>query len=199
MPFSIIAGGGLSFLSYTQTRKSELNEQAITLKASVSRPIDQAQRWKWGINGFGTLLPFNSSVSGLQLRFLGLNGRVSRVLTAPGSRLEASLAVGIYYLTTLGASSGIGNVSGPQVFPEVSWAIDQSNCIYGYFKFSPVNSGFRFLQLSNRELALGSSWSHRLDSGHPVSMTLDSSDLSLNLSGVQVSTHTLTLGAGYGF
>lgn len=197
--YSLVSSLGLSFLSYQQTREKSLSEIALTGKLSYVHSLNA--RWNLGVGGYFTLLPISATPSEVKARFLGLNARAGFIAPWLNSPWRLSFMAGGYYATMFvsGADFGFRNVFGPQVFPQISRTLSNGSTLSAYLKYSPVASRLALLSLSNRELALGVSWSRPVQALRSFTLGLDYSNLALNspTTGVALSATSISLSAGY--
>ncbi|MCM2277245.1 MAG: hypothetical protein NDJ89_04160 [Oligoflexia bacterium] len=188
-------GVALTRVSYQDSNYGAYRSFALTGKAGVSY---DPRPWSFHANAFATLATLAGS-EGITARFLGVNVRAGVPLAEAREVPESwSLrAYGGYYYTTMFVSDdlfGFRNMHGPQLYPAFQKTLSGDERVAFYLKFSPVSPDFGDLSLSNRELAAGAAWSRG-----PLSVTLDVSDIRLNVAGVGIRNSTLSLGAAWSF
>ena len=195
---AILTAVGPSYLSYSETLSPTLSQVALTLKVNYLYLL-APPRWDFGLSGYLTVLPLTSNIPGVTARFLGLNARIGYVLPTVFEPWRVSLMGGFYYTTMFVPSGGFGfnNLMGPQFFPVVRRMFGNGDTLMSYFKFSPVGSGLTIIQLSNREIAVGAGWTHRLRGGNAIAYGLDFSDLSVSADGIDIESKSATLSVGY--
>lgn len=203
--FSFSPGMNFSFLNYSETGVGVFSEKAITTKAAIVYFFPPSM--DVGASFYFTTVPVGSSMSGTTARFLGVNARVGYVLPFVKEPWRVSLLGGVYYTTMFVSNDQFGfrNMAGPQIFPAARVKINKTDIISGYFKFSPVASGFQFSSLANREMAIGFAYVHALKNSQSFSVTLDISTLDLVLTSsvvnktINISSTSISIGGGYGF
>ena len=215
------SGLGVSSNSYSQPGFSAYSGLALTLKGLANYRLGASSRWDLGLSGYWTALPLSSPISGTSIRFLGVNVRAGYSPFFPEvSPWSFKIMAGYYYATMMvsGSREGYHNISGPEIYPTIQRTFSSGDQAQAYFKYSPVSTGFTLLSLSNRELALGlaytrplwrreqsgassygSSDSSRLTSRSQWGVSLDVSDLILQIPTGQVESRSLTLGFQYGW
>ena len=192
----------LTSITYQETGLANLTELALTGKFSYLLEL-APRKWDLGISGFATLLPISTNQAGVSLRFFGINGRMGYVVPWIREPFRFSLLVGGYYTTTMssGLPFGFRNMFGPQVFPTLRYNVTQSDAVTVYFKYSPILNGST-LTFQSKEVAYGASWGHSLANRHPLSFSVNASQLDLNLDTgtgkLDILSQTLSVGVGYG-
>ena len=192
----------LTSISYQETGLAKLSEFALTGKFSYLLEL-APRKWDLGISGFATLLPISTNQAGVSLRFFGINGRMGYVVPWIREPFRFSVLVGGYYTTTMssGLAFGFRNMCGPQVFPTLRYNLTQNDAISIYFKYSPILNGTS-LTFQSKEFAYGASWGHSLANRHPLSFSVNASQLDLNLDtgtgNLDILSQTLSVGVGYG-
>lgn len=198
-------GLGITKLSYDQASRSvSCSSWALTGKLSYIYTLSHL--WDLGLSGYGTLLPFGGtctdpSGTSASMRFIGINARAGYTVPGIQDPWRLSIMVGIYYVTMLTSTGNFGfqNMAGPQLFPVLRRSLKNGDAIVTYLKFSPVSSGFSFLQLSNREIAGGGAYLFKLKNDHMMSLTFDVANLALEISGEAISSTSISFGFGYSF
>lgn len=204
--------GGFSLLDYRETLTSaELTQaQRDSLSSNLSQTAFTAKvsylynwrppRWDLGFTGYINVMPLTSSQPGTTARFLGLNGRVGYVIPGIKEPWRVSLMTGIYFTTMLvtNSSFGFNGQMGPQLFPVVRRMFGNGDTIAGYFKFSPVGSGFALRSLADREIGGGLAWTHRFQgTRNAISVAVDAADLSLLIDEFEIQSKSLSFSVGY--
>jgi hypothetical protein len=202
---------GFTSVSYKQDPVSSIaqpgtdaTQLGLTAKAYATYELTRRPErgaWQLGAGGFFTLFPLSVTPSSeFEMRFLGINARVGYLRALPDG-WEVALHGGFYYLTMFTSGTfGVVNLGGPQLYPTVKKNLGATDSLQAYFKLSPISDGLGVQSLSNRELALGLSWSHLLGNGHPLVVGLDVSSVKLMyLDKFDVRMSSLSLGCGYGF
>ena len=196
------AGLSASLISYQETEVDDYSENALTAKLSYSYLLIPPA-WDLAASCYFTLLPLRSS-NGIIARFLGLNFRVGYILPFIKSPWQMHVLAGMYYTTMFVTTNSFGfrNLAGPQFFPVITRAFKNGSSMTGYFKFSPISSGFAIRSFSNRELAFGLSYALALPNKHPLSFSLDVANVHFKLDrylGITYDSSSISFGAGYGF
>ncbi len=199
--WSLSAGMGVSYLNYSETgtsdiRSTNLTEIGLTGKISYQYRI-APPLWDLGLSMFGTLFAPIASInqedadpsqSG-SVRFLGINARIGYVVPAVKEPWRVILMGGFYYTSMYpsvnGALNQFGfkNMMGPQFFPVIRRALENGDSVSAYLKYSPVSSGGIALNNfgSSREIAIGSTYSLKLNNGHYLPISLDISNLKTDI------------------
>lgn len=191
---------GVTTFSYSQTDVPDFSQLAMTAKVGydfIFSPI-----WSFGASGYYTALPISSNREGVNARYLGLNLRASRAFALLPEPWSFRLGFGAYYASMVATNQVFGytNQAGPQVFPSVSRKINARQTVGGYLKFAALmNSFVPQSPLESRELAAGVNWSYKLSNGHAISTSLDIAQLNAVSADRELSSSTITLGAGYTF
>lgn len=187
-------GLGVSSLSFSQTGIQDLSELLLTIKFSVTRLL--SERWKLGFSGFYNPLILSKNQPDPGIQFLGLNLRASWETHLLPEPWNLSLSGGYYYTTSFVSdiSYGYANLQGPQFYPNLSRKFERGDSAGIYFKFSPVTSNFQLLNLSNREIAAGLTYSRPVNGNHQGTISLDLANIQLNPYGIQNRTYSLGLG-----
>ncbi|HAR42908.1 MAG TPA: hypothetical protein DCS07_09815 [Bdellovibrionales bacterium] len=186
---------GLSFIQYSETHQLPFSETALTAKIGYAYQLSPL--WDMGLNTYFTALPLSSSTSGVTARYIGINGKVGYQVTTPDP-WKLSLQFGGYFTTMLVTQNrfGFANLMGPQIFPVLRRTLG-ADSVSGYFKFSPIGSGFSFMELSNREIAVGLGWTHRLAGGNVISFNADYATLDLLIENTAINSSSFSLSVGY--
>jgi hypothetical protein len=199
-------GLGVTQIAYAQTGLQDFSETAMTFKGGISHRWGQAsklQRWEAGLSGFINLFPLVTP-DVPWARFLGVNLRAGYPVWGAGKPTRFKVSGGWYYTTTFvsGGLYGFAHLMGPQLYPSVEHDLSRGRgMIGGYLKYSPVRgSGFSFLPLSNREIAVGARWSRAPDSrGRIWSVELDVSSIAGHAQDLQVRAATASLSGSLAF
>jgi hypothetical protein len=192
--FSVSAGLAYSSVSYLETLNSSLQEQLVTGRVSFAYPLFD-RRFELSASTFFTAFILNSTNPQSPARFLGINGRAGYVLVR-NSSWSAVLNLGVYFTTMMvpDQSYGFRNLMGPQLYPTLTRIFGKSSVGLS-LKFSPVSQGFSFLNLSNREIAIGGNYSYAATENMSFSGTFSWSQLKFYLDPVQVQLNTWSLGS----
>ncbi len=199
--FRYSAGAGVTLLSFRQKNLVPFSQMAATIKASGTYRL-VPDKYDLGLSAFYNLVPFAStSPAGYKIQYLGINGRIGTGLIKAPSPLRVNLNAGFYYNTSV-SDVGFTNMYGPQLYPEMIYVFNNGNSILVYGKFSPALSNSLSISLSNnREVAMGSHFSFKLNDKHRLSVGIDISQLNLlvDKSTDWASTNTYSLSAGLAF
>lgn len=196
----LVGSMSLSSIGYSETRHPDFSMVALTGKISYQRLL-LPPRWDVGISTYLTLLPITDSRSDITARFFGLNFRFGYVVPGIKDPWRLSILAGSYYTTMFVTNKTFGfrNMSGPQLFPNAQRKLENGDILGFYLKFSPMMNGWSFLSLSkSREIAAGGSWSHVLENGQPLSLSLDVANFTLTINNIDISSTSVSVGAGYG-
>jgi len=191
-------GLGPTLISYGETGIPDFTEIGITAKIQFQRTLFHP-RVEGAVNAFGTLVSIAPSVPGTQLRFLGINGRVGYQVFQPQSKFRLTFFGGYYYISTFVSdnSFGFNNVVGPQVYPLLRWQFTPKDMVFGYGKYSPVNTN-PVPDFNNHEFAFGGGWNRGLKNGHYLTIGIDYSNFGLRFRDViSISVSTLSFSASY--
>lgn len=190
---------GITSSSFSETGLANFTEVSLTPKISYQHPL--SSNWDLGGNIFITAVPLLTSESGVSAYFLGVNARAGYRLPWLSKPWTLSLAGGIYYTTmfTSGRTFGFTNMVGPQLFPTLRRTIGERYMAGIYTKYSPVTSGGAPLSFSSHELATGGSFTVLLPNRRTISVTLDYSYISVNVSPLVATNSAFTGGVTYGF
>jgi hypothetical protein len=112
--------------------------------------------------------------------------------------------LGWYYNTTFVTNNRFGYVgaNGPQFFPTVEYTIDENSAVGGYLKFSPMSTGFSFLNSSmNYEAAIGAYYMlpGLLFGKFKHTINLDFAHLSMKPDTIRAYSNSTTLSLGVAF
>ena len=200
--WSVAPGVGYTYISYRQTGTGlpaiNFTQNAITLKVQTQTWI-QKGKWNFSGSGFYNCLPFGNSSAPLKIQFIGLNARVGYVLQSVPKPWDVTISGGVYYLSSIVTGDfGFTGVGGPSLYPTVSRTFSDLSSVFLYLKFSPITSGKTFLSLANNETALGTGYAF-LVGGKMLGLTLDMSQLNLNLMGTVIASNSYSLSASYSF
>ena len=182
-------------------------------KVSAIARTNAFERWSLGFSGFTTLLPLNSIlyVSGagvaeaISIRFLGLNLRVGYDTSWLPNPWNLQLAAGWYLNTTFVQNNRFGYewVNGPQLYPQLSYRLDEQRSVGGYLKFSPVMAGpSSVLSLSrNFEVATGLHYLFPVSwiGNRSISIAVDFAHLAIQPDAVRVISNSTSLNLGMQF
>ena len=190
---------GISSISYSQTGLADFSEVTLTPKFSFQYPL--GQNWDLAMNAFFASIPISTNQSGIKAYFLGVNARAGYALPFIQKPWTISLAGGGYFATmyTSGRTFGYRNMFGPQIFPVIRRSIGEKDTVGTYFKYSPVSQGGSSFSFSSHELATGISFTRLFARGRSASLSLDYSQITVDVEPVVASASSVTVGAAYGF
>ncbi len=151
-PSSLRFSGSLGYVYNTyESAMVSVAQHALMIKGAAQWNLPSVERVSLGFSGFYTLLPFNTTryvnTSGnafdVSMRFLGLNLRANYDTPWMTGPWNLQLALGWYLNTSFVQNDLFGYewVNGPQIYPQVSYRLDEKRTLGGYVKFSPVMSG----------------------------------------------------------
>ena len=194
-------GLGVTHLDYSRTQLPQLSSVLLSTSGYAEYWLKPDQ-WDVAFSGYYTPFSFTTDPSGYSIEFLGLNARAGYVLPWIGAPWRLTLMVGLYYATTFTSSpvGGFGyvNIGGPEIYPTLSRTLNSGARASAYFKLSPVSDQFTILSLANREIAAGLEYDFVPDrTGHSWLARFDWANLVVNDNGLQASSSTLSLSAGY--
>jgi hypothetical protein len=193
---------GASALNYRETFSPDLNQWGLTGKASWSYAIVPG-KWDFMLSGYLTLLALASNQPGVDIRFLGVNGRVGYTLPWFSNPWTVRLMGGAYYTTTLVRNSPIGftNMTGPQIYPVVRRSLKTpvGSSLSFYGKYSPIFSGLG-LDFRSFELATGGSWELPIGRSRSFSINVDFARLQIEIDKLfLIESNSLSLSVGFGW
>lgn len=189
-------GIGLTLLGYRQTDVPDVDQIAITGKASAVYILNSS--WDVGLSGYMTLASITGTTSVKETaRFLGVNARAGYTLPFVKQPWKIAVLAGWYYTTMFveGNQFGFRNMAGPQLFPTLRYAFPNGASGWLYGKYSPVSEGIA-LSFSNRELAFGGGYAFKASSGRSFSMTLDIAELGLQVDEKVITSNSFSVGVG---
>lgn len=191
---------GITSSSYSQSNGRGLNQILLTFKSAYVYAL-APPKWDLGVSMYFSLFPLSADIPNIWARFLGLNIRIgySKPLN---DRWTLGLMGGAYYttmLTSRDSKIGFENLMGPQIYPTISYLLDKSNTLGGYFKFSAVGSAFSLNSFSDHEIAFGSSLQRTVASGRVFTLSADFSQLNVLIDPVQITSQSLSLSGGMTF
>lgn len=196
-PFSLSTTLGLSVIQYKEGTQISVNLSGLTAKLMARYRINT--RWDVAASTYYTLAQLTST-NNTYVRFLGLNFRGGyRIELSPS--VELSLLLGAYYTTMYVEQNrfGFSNMGGPQFFPSIRFQLNPKTSLTTYFKYSPIFDHSQLLPFSQREIAAGVSYNRKLDDTHFLVVGLDVADLSLIVSGLPISSQSISFGLGFGW
>lgn len=189
-------------LPYSGNVPVTLTELVLTVQANY-RYYLIPNRLSIQFSGFYAGLPFQTSLPGISVKFVGLQGFFNYGFFPPQQPINFWLGLGGYYSTTSsgGAAFGYRNVSGPLVLPRLNWRLGSGDVIATYFKYALVNTSFTSLLATSREMAGGLSytWKGTVVGAVAWSVGVDISDLKLSLPGGQAASVSYSLGVSASF
>ena len=202
------AGGlGLGYNTYNSTLVS-ISQYSLVAKFGMNYRNKKFERLSLNLNSFFTALPFNTSLiqigaisDNVSVRYLGVNLRAGYDTPWLTGDWKLQLNLGWYYNTTFVTNDRFGyvNANGPQFFPAVSYTIDENSSVGGYLKFSPMSTGFSFLNSSmNYEVAAGAYYMFPglLFGKFKHTLNLDFAHLSIKPDAVRAFSNSTTIGLG---
>jgi len=194
----IIPGIGYSALDWKDPGGETLSESTLTAKVSVDYPIGDS-RFSLGGNIYSSVAILSKNTTS-HTHFMGTNIRGGYRLPYLKQPWSLRLYGGIYFTTTFGGTSDFGyeNLIGPQVYPTLTYTLQNGAMATTYFKYSPVSDGVGFYTLDNRELATGGAYYFSAINkgalkGSSVGLTVDLSWLDLKTQAGNVQLQTLSL------
>ncbi len=192
---SMNLGVGSTYLSYQQTDLPRVSETNLSTKIDFIYALDPGvSTLEAGL--FSSLLSLNNSpLAGNGLLNWGADVRYGREFLFNEGTWAMYLFGGFYGLGTFGTDNvGYSGVYGPEVFPAVRYTFQNGSMIGGYAKYSPILSGFGFLNFENAHLSAGLNYYLKpfregILRGIPLGVSLEASRLKMNvLRGDIVST-----------
>lgn len=190
---AFVVGLGPTLIHYTESglRLTNYRSTALTVTGDYQLPMSASGNWTIQGSIYGTAVQIQQSTSD-DPRFIGVNGRLIYRLPFSRESLELKLAAGIYYLSMIVPSESFGfkNLVGPQLYPTIRYQIPGVLTLRTYVKYSPVSEQLRIMDLANREFAYGISFASPALLKQKLSINYNHSDLSLSLSGIQISNTT---------
>ena len=195
--FNVNAGLGITSLSFKEAGIADYSSTNLTLKAGMNYHFPSA--WIIGLSGYATLSQLKKSTD-VSVRYFGLNARLGYQFPSV-SNWTFTLYGGAYYSTMFVTNNvfGFKNLAGPQIYPELRKSFNNGSAIIVYVKFCPVSEGVTTFSTTNREVAAGAAYLHPLFSGHPISLSIDYSNIYFTASPLITQTSSITISLGYGF
>ncbi len=196
-------GIGATILNYTETIVSDYNGILVTPKIGFGLGLHR--KWDFSVEGFYNAFAVSNSPIDSKIQFLGIDGRVGyMVLEKP--RFKIKLSTGLYFITSSATSDtlltqtgsggfGFKNFLGLQFYPNFYFALSDRNTIMLYGKYSPALG----LGLSDRELAFGVYFIHKLRNNNRISFGIDYADTRFELATGSVGRTAINIGLGYTF
>ena len=132
---------------------------------------------------------------------MGVNARIGYNTPWLTGNWKLQLNLGWYYNTTFVTNNRFGYVgaNGPQFFPAIEYQIDENSSVGGYLKYSPMSSGFSFLNSStNYEVAAGAYYMlpGLLFGKYKHTINFDFAHLSIKPDAIRVFSNSTSLGLG---
>jgi len=197
-------------ISYSQTNCCSGSGVFATPRVGYRHDF-KGSRLSMGLNSFITAFPIYSRMpERSNIHFWGVNWRVGFPLITDSPVWGADMAFGSYYqnMFSSGNAYGYRNLFGPQALVRVSRALSlkrkNNQILSTYFKFAPMTDRVKVMNLENRELAVGLSWSGTIGST-PLTFGLDYAHLRFGRllyeqNGIdRVQVKTLSLGVRWNF
>jgi hypothetical protein len=173
--WGISVGLAGTYFSYEESRLTEkVTQTGLTGKASGTYRL-VPRILHIDANVFSTLTIFTTSPNTLpSSRYLGINGRLGYRLPVGLGATEWFFLAGWYWWSMQVDTDryGVNPLTGPQAFIQMVRAGRGERAFYLYFKLATISDGSDFLQVSNRELALGGGYALS-DDRAPLMITLD--------------------------
>ncbi len=206
--------------SYTGTQRATSRQWGATLKTGLdwskkkTAPSDTTElpRWNIGVSAFGTFVsvfaeqagpvvsPDYEGVAGAP-RFLGVNLRAGRKLTAPASPWDLRASLGFYYWSMFQASRdfGLDYLAGPQVVLSLRRLEQDVRAYGGYIKLARTGMGFGLSLDEGRELAIGGEFQlNSPSSKNRITAVVDLANTTLNAQEVDRSMNLDSISFGIG-
>jgi hypothetical protein len=192
---------GLSstFLSYQEGSTVDYSATLLTAKGGVNY-LFPASLWEAGFSAYVTALPISTSID-VAARFIGLNLRGGYRFNLDEKKWRVVVLGGWYYTTMFVENSAFGfrNMQGPQLFPSVSYVVNERDSANLYLKYSPVGAnGIGGLSFSNHEKAIGGAYTRRFKNGRSASVTVDVASFELLIDGVPIESNSISVGLSLG-
>ncbi len=191
---------GFSNLSYEETGLASFSALSSVFKVSYQYLLTPPQ-WEFGTNAFFNVFPIHMSGMDQPVRFLGVNLRFGYIFPFVKDPSRLSFLIGTYYTRMFGTNDQFGykTLIYPQFYPTFRKKMRNGDAFYVYLKYVPLVSGIG-LSFTEREFAIGGGWEHPIREGHPFSLSVDASDLRLNVtSDHRIITQSFSINLGYGW
>jgi len=198
--FHIIPSIGLTSISYQESGISDFSRVALTAKLSLGGPLFW-QRVEWGASAYVSALPVNTETVDAKVRFFGANLRGGYVVTPLESDWSFALSLGVSYSTMFVDKPKLGyqDLFYPQFYPSLRKKISRNSDLMFYVKYVSLGEGNKWLSFKDREIASGLSFSRILTTNRLWNVSLDYSDLKLNLSATKYyRVKNFSVSVGYG-
>lgn len=195
---SMAISTGVSYLSYAEGAK-RLTELGTTFKFASTFALFPPS-WDIGMSAYVTGFALSKTWP-QTLRFLGINGRVGYAIPFVAEPWRLIIMTGAYYTTTTVIDNSVGfkNMMGPQLFPTFRRALSNGKTIFAYCKYSPISAGgLSVLRLSNREIAVGGSYSWPLSQKFMGALSLDLANLAVGIGGTDITSNSVSVGFSVG-
>lgn len=200
-PFSFLVGVGGTTMGYSQTNSDigTLSSIIATFKLGTDYRFKDSA-WQIGVLAFYNAIPLSGATGSSTFKFFGLNLRGGRGFPWLKAPWEIVIQGGWYYLTMLtNGTFGFNNITGPQLYPSLRYALPNDARIVTYLKFSPISQQFTLMSLTNYELAAGAQYQFPKRSKFTYSVSLDWTTLTLSTVdtiglNTTARTNSITLG-----
>lgn len=197
---------GLGYNTYNGHLVS-LDQFSLVTKFSATYRNANIKRMSLTLNAFITALPFNSTTITVRsspvdvtFRHLGVNLRLGYDTPWLSAPWKLIVNFGWYYATSIVTNGYFGyvNAGGPQLFPSVSYELNNGGVVSGYLKFSPILNGLSFVDNGlNFEGAVGFIY---LFPGKlfnkRYTANLDIAHFTMNVDSARAISNSYTLGMG---
>lgn len=192
--FSFSPSLGISLINYKETNIADFSEKAFVLKM-YSQYMIISQRLDAELTAGMTFLSIMKSQPDRSIGFTDINGHLGYTLFFIPAPWKITIRGGYHYKNISGSTDifSLRTLTAMEFFPVVTYKLNNSNSLFGYFKIIPYNSGS-----SSRELNGGLGWVRPLQNGHPLSLVFDYYSIQLNTSAKTMDMGALTLSCGYG-
>jgi hypothetical protein len=188
---------GLNSLAYQESLTPHYSFTSIRGEAEYEAPLIEHTAWEWFAHAHSTLLPLANN-AGTNLRILGAEAAVAYRFSLTHSVWEEKAALGGTYQTTFISDNLVGfhNMSGPVFSFWLKRNFLKDN-VEAYAKLALSAQTGILPAFDNREITAGAVWTHFLESGFPLLIAIEDSQISLNFSNVlTVNCNSITASVG---
>lgn len=143
-------------------------QYSVLAKASMDYSLPSFSEYSLQLSSYLTALPLNESrvlvngvLNDVTIRFFGANFSARYEPTVFKGSWKLGLHLGWYFNTTFVTQNlfGYEAVTGPQLFPTISYRFENQSSLGAYFKWSPMMKDVSFMRISeNYEIAAGLNW-----------------------------------------
>jgi hypothetical protein len=192
-PSSLFLTHGISYTSitYKDTRLPiVLNMGALTAKLSYLYLLFPP-RWDLSASAYYTAAQLSSNHPTNSPRFFGANFRLGYQLLPQGKDWQLTLGGGFFYSTMIVPTGGYGfnDVVGPQILPVLKYTLKNQQTLAWYTKAALITGGSEF--------ATGFSYTFPLKNRMSWSLSIDYSQIKVQIESVVMQSNNVSFGASF--